>query len=794
MVLLFIIPCNYSQDEIVEINIKFETTENGSSAQFLDKSQTKGKQYPFLFTLSYPTHGRELLPSQDTPSIKFPFYLGITVKNPIRGMINGLYQGKVTNEDNTTTYYYNQTIPISNYLIALAAGNIEEKIISDNISVFSEPEILEQSANELDEMPTILEIASRLNGPYEWGKYNILILPASFPYSGMEIPCLTFASSCLINGDKSLFDIFVHELTHSWSGNLVTNSNWRDFWLNEGITMYCQRKIVAEWKGSDDYPKMDAILGLNNLELALDYFGIDSNATCLRPDLDGIDPEDVYSDIPYEKGYNFLLYIEKIVGREIMDAFFLSYFQKFKYKSIDLFDFKNYFEEFCRDKGVSEEKLSSIDWNTWIYGAGPCPVPNDLNNTYLSQVEKSLEKFLNEELDDELANNFTNWMHTSKTVFFLKLENRGEFLTEKQHQFLTNRLELYHNQNFLVTTYYFRLILGFTDKFYEHEEKSLIEYLKSFGVYDYMTGIYGLFYKRDEVAAVKTLEESSSFYHSVMLNDAINDIEDTKENFPIMSLDIDTPNNEKCFILPENPKFNIICEEYKDIIGNLEIKDGLKLINGDKTIDIKCYLNDTNKFCEFKNINIDEGKYNLVVNERIQKINYAIKKQISKKNLQIYNTNKELKIDVEKTKKDYEINQNIKSKEIIKIIFLQTPNKVHVYNDNKEIECKVNDLNLECEITKEILPVDKDKPNEYKKYELNIIDACNNKKYIINASVKEEKIDEKEDENNYTWVYIIVGIIGFIIILVAAFFIYRAMKRKNYVEIEDREKGFLTKN
>ena len=794
-----VIPCEYIEDEIVEIIIEYETTKNGTAAQFLNKNQTEGKKYPFLLSLSEMTFGRELLPSQDTPSVKFPFYLGMKVDNPIRGMISGLFQGKIINEEeNTTTYYYNQSIPVPNYLIALAAGNIEERVISDNVSVFSEPELLNKSANELDEMPNVLAIASELNGGYEWGKYNILILPASFPYSAMENPCLTFASSCLINGDKSLFDIFVHELTHSWSGNLVTNSNWRDFWLNEGITKYRQRQIVAKWKGSEDYPKMDAILGLYHIEEALDYLGRDSNATCLRPNLDNINPDDIYSDIPYEKGYNFMLYVEKNVGREIMDAFFLNYFQEFKYKSVDLFDFKNYFEQFCRDNGVSEENLTNIDWITWIYGAGPCPVPNDLNNTYLTQVEKELDKFIKGELDDELANTFTSWMHTSKTVFFLKLEHRDEMLTEEQHKFLTERLELYHNQNFLVTTYYFRLILGLTDKFYEHEEESLIEYLKSYGVTDFMYGIYELFYRRDEEAAVKTLEESSSFYHSIMLNKAKNDIENAKKNFPIMTLELETTSEEQCLILPENPKFNIISEEYKETLGNIEILDGIELGTGEKVINLVCYLNDANKYCQFKNENIDEGKYNIEVKERIQKKNYAIKKQTGKKKLQIFNSDKELKIDEGKTQKYYEINYYTKPKEIIKIAFLQAPKGIHVYNDNKELECKINELNLECEITKEILPIDEAKPKEYKKYELNIMDACNYLKYIINVSVKEDENkggegDGKGDESNYTWVYILVGVVGLIIIVVAVFFIIKAVKGKKNIEIEDGETELLAK-
>ena len=623
-----VIPCEYNDGDEIKIDIEYETTKNGTAAQFLKKEQTEGKNYPFLLTLSEMTFGRELLPSQDTPAVKFPFYLGIRVKDPIRGMISGLFQEKKSNDDGTSTYYYKQEIPVPNYLIALAAGDIGEKEISDKVTVYAEHAILNKSASELDQMPKVLDDAIELNGNYEWGKYNILILPASFPYSAMENPCLTFASSCLINGDKSLFDIFVHELTHSWSGNLVTNSNWRDFWLNEGVTKYRQRQIVAKWKGSDDYPKMDAILGIYHIEEALDYLGRDSNATCLRPNIDNIVPDDIYSDIPYEKGFNFMLYVEKIVSKEIMDIFFLKYFDEFKYKSVDLFDFKNYFEKVCRENGVSEEILNSIDWNTWIYGAGGCPIPNDLNNSYLTEVERELEKFINGDLDDELANTFTNWMHTSKTVFFLKLEHRDEMLTDAQHDFFTKRLKLYEKQNFLVTTYYFRLILGLTDKFYENEKESLITYLKSYGVTDFMYGIYELFYRRDEVAAVQTLEESSSFYHNLMLNKAKKDIENAKNTFPIMNLDVE---EGRCLILSDNPEFNIISEEYKSFLGDIEITDGIKLKDSDKIIDIDCYLNLTKKYCLFKNENINEGQYNIEVNERIQKKTYAIKKQTSQK-------------------------------------------------------------------------------------------------------------------------------------------------------------------
>ena len=428
----------------------------------------------------------------------------------------------------------------------MVAGNIEERNITDNISVYSEPEFVDIAEKELIDLPEILKNATLYMGKYEWGKYNVLVLPKSFPFSGMENPCLSFCSPCLINGDKSLVDIVFHELIHSWSGNLVTNENWRDFWLNEGITMFLQRKIVGMWKGVD-YAKMDGILGTFYIEAYLKIFGENSTYTTLRPDLTGVNPDDKYSDIPYEKGFNFMYYIESLIGEDTMESFFKSYFEHFKYKSLDFYDFQNYFLEFCKSNNVPNDTLAKIDWEAWIFKPGRCPLENNLSNIYQKQVDDALEKFKNGELNDTLKNIISNWDHASKTVFMNKLENGDKFLTDEQHDFLTNKLKFYENQDFLVTTNYLRLILSKTDKFYDHEMDCLIDYLSNNGASDYMVDIYNLFYKRDEVKAVETLNNCSSFYHSVMYNNALEEIEDAKENFPILTIDA----QDKCKIFNE---------------------------------------------------------------------------------------------------------------------------------------------------------------------------------------------------------------------------------------------------
>jgi len=191
-----------------------------------------------------------------------------------------------------------------------------KKKINDIISVFSEPEFIDEAYNILkDDLPKALNLSIEYMGPYLWEQYNVLVLPRSFPYSGMENPSLSFLSPCLIDKDKSLIDIIFHEMIHSWSGNLVTNENWSDFWLNEGITMFLQRKIVGLLRNDREFARMDGYMGQFYLKQAIEYFGEEyKQFTTLRPELTGVNPDDFFSDVPYEKGYNFIYYIETIIG------------------------------------------------------------------------------------------------------------------------------------------------------------------------------------------------------------------------------------------------------------------------------------------------------------------------------------------------------------------------------------------------------------------------------------------------------------------------------------------------
>ena len=771
----------YETEQQIKVTISYTTTVEGSSAQFLTKEQTIGGEYEYFFTMSEMIVGRELLPSQDTPAVKFPFYLGIKVPKHLRGMISGLYVKEVDNEDGTKTFYYKQEIPVPNYLIALAAGNIVEMTINENISVFSEPEFVETVYNELNDfLPEIMEKAISYMGNYEWGKYNVLVLPKSFPYSGMENPCLSFCSPCLINGDKSLVDIVAHELIHSWSGNLVTNENWSDFWLNEGVTMFLQRKVISMWK-DEHYAKMDSILGLFYIEEYLDFYGEDSPYTSLRPDFEGQSPDDFYSDIPYEKGYNLLYFIESLIGNETMKNFFQSYFEEFKYKSVNYYDFKNYFIEFCQNNNVTNETLDKIDWDAWIFSPGKCPVENNFTNKYSLEVDEALEKFINEEIDEDLKSKFNSWIHTSKTVFMNTLEQRYEFLTEKQHDFLTNTLELYKGQNFLVETNYFRLILAKTDKFYEHEKESLIEYLSNNGATDYMTGLYSLFYQRDEVLAEEVFNNLTSFYHSLMIREVEEEFNTTKESFPILSLNLKKEN--QCSFISLKTKLEIESDEYKDSFDSIEIEKGVYLKSEDnEKVELQCHIDPKEKYCYLKNKIENDGIYNLNVPIRIQNQSFAIKMFEGNNTIQTYA--KEILIDESKTQKDYNLQFKKNETKIINITFSKVPDEnIKILYGEKDVECELKNLTMECKLDNNTFDLNENDMDKYNTFKLKIVDLCGTEKYTFNVNINSEKKKsnkEKGGNSVLTTVILIVAIvIGVLVVLLIAFLIYRKAHKKD---------------
>ncbi|KAJ2961369.1 hypothetical protein NQZ79_g3344 [Umbelopsis isabellina] len=290
-----------------------------------------------------------------------------------------------------TIYKFEQRIPIPSYLIAIVSGNLTGREIGPRSTVWCEPEMIEAAAWEFADTEKFIATGEKILTPYEWGRYDLLVLPPSFPYGGMENPCLTFVTPTLVAGDRSLVNTVAHEIAHSWTGNLVTTKSWEHFWLNEGWTVFVERKIIAHLHG-EPQRHFSAIIGYHALTDSVELFGHDSPATLLTPDLSNIDPDDYFSTVPYEKGFNLLYYIEQVVGGPaIFEPYMAAHIRRFAHHSITTSDWKSYLYEYMKTNHGDEvvKKLDAIDWNQWLSSPGLPPVKPQFD-TSLAQVCFSL--------------------------------------------------------------------------------------------------------------------------------------------------------------------------------------------------------------------------------------------------------------------------------------------------------------------------------------------------------------------------------------------------------------------
>jgi hypothetical protein len=264
-----------------------------------------------------------------------------------------------------SVYRFTMEQPIPAYLLALAVGDIKFQPIGKRTGIWAEPSVVAKAAKEFEDMELMLEAVESMYGPYQWGRYDVLILPPSFPFGGMENPRMTFATPTVLAGDKSLVSLIAHEMAHSWSGNLVTNATWRDFWLNEGFTVYLERRILEKVYGKER-ADMEAQIGRNVLEKSLKT--MKPNEQLLHIDLNGLDPDENVTDVPYEKGFLFLLHLEKLAGRERFDSFLKGWFASHAFQSVTTDVFVGYLKKELLDKDPVLAKAFPLD--EWINKPG----------------------------------------------------------------------------------------------------------------------------------------------------------------------------------------------------------------------------------------------------------------------------------------------------------------------------------------------------------------------------------------------------------------------------------------
>ena len=336
------------------VRIRYRTAASASALQWLEPA--------FLFSQCQAIHARSVVPIQDTPRNRITFRAQLSVPKRLRALMAARF---VTREERggTAVETYETAEPIPPYLLALAVGELAFRDLSRRSRVWAEPSIVDRAAWEFQGIESMLAVAEALFGPYLWERFDILTMPLSFPYGGMENPRLTFLTPTVLAGDRSLVSVLAHELAHSWTGNLVTNASAEHFWLNEGFTVFAERRILEALEGSEA-GALHAALGRRSLNEALERFKDRPQLTCLRTQLVGVDPDEAFSTIPYEKGYLFLRALENAVGRKEFDRFMRDYLERFAFQSITSEQFIATLDE------LLPAARGAVDIERWVFAPG----------------------------------------------------------------------------------------------------------------------------------------------------------------------------------------------------------------------------------------------------------------------------------------------------------------------------------------------------------------------------------------------------------------------------------------
>ncbi|KAK4089846.1 leukotriene A4 hydrolase [Purpureocillium lilacinum] len=504
------VPEGAPKGELIDVAIDLETTDKCTALQWLTPAQTSNKKHPYMFSQCQAINARSIFPCQDTPDVKSTFTFKLTSSLPV--VASGVPVGDHTATPGTEKlYHFEQKVPIPSYLFAVASGDIVSARIGSQSVVVTGPEEVEACKWELEEsMDKFMDVANKLIFPYKWGEYNVLILPPSFPYGGMENPIYTFATPTIISGDRQNVDVIAHELSHSWSGNLVSNASWEHFWLNEGWTVYLERRIQAAIHGEPEF-HFSSIIGWKGLEDAVELFGKDHEYTKLIISHKNVDPEDVYSQVAYEKGFHFLYYLDRLVGRENFDRFIPHYFTKWSGKSLDSFEFRETFMDFFNGLGDEElkKKVATIDWEARLYTPGLPPKP-DFDTTLVTLCYDLAKKWEDASFEPS-AKDVESFSSNQKLVFLDQVEQHASLSAERA-QLMGKVYDFISSRNAEIKTSYYLVALKANDPTCVY---GAAELLGTVGRMKYVRPLFRALNKVDRKLALETFAKNRDFYHPI---------------------------------------------------------------------------------------------------------------------------------------------------------------------------------------------------------------------------------------------------------------------------------------
>ncbi len=513
--------------QTTKINIYYQTTENSEALGWLDSNLTSSKSKPFLFTQGQAILTRTWIPTQDSPSNRITYNAKVKVPNDLMAVMSARNSKKL-NKDGIYEFEMKKAIP--SYLISLAIGDLVYHPFTKNSGVYCEPQLLAASSKEFIDLPKMITAAERLYGKYQWEQYDLLVLPYSFPFGGMENPMLTFVNPTVIAGDKSLVSVVAHELAHSWSGNLVTNRTWNDFWLNEGFTVYFEERIMEELYGkevSDILSSIERYDLENELErIKNSKFPEDSR---LFLELKKRNPDEAMTAIAYVKGAFFLKTLEQKVGRQRFDKFLNLYFKNFAFKTVNSSMFVSFLE-----KNLLTPNQIKFNYKEWIYEQG---LPSNCISINSGRLNRMRDLALNyskgiDVFAPKIKYRYVKIKGKKKRKKFIEQIKRSDFIVQEWQTFIHSlpnnigktklqKLDAYFSfkncGNAEIMTDWF--LLGIKNN-YTELNLEIQTFLRKIGRRKYVLPIYETMLKNNKTKALAMdiFQKSKENYHSVTKN------------------------------------------------------------------------------------------------------------------------------------------------------------------------------------------------------------------------------------------------------------------------------------